>query len=649
MTLTEPTQDHTPNGTGAYFRDIADAALARRTVLGGALGLTVAAAGTATPAAADAGATLAGRRGGHRSGDSPLRFHAIAPVPDDVDDVTVPRGFRWQPVIRWGDPILPGAPVFDVNNQTPEAQAAQFGYNCDYLDILVTGQASKKAVLVCNHEYTNEDIMFPPGTPIETQARVGIEAHGFSIVELSRTARKKAWSYVPDGALNRRITGSTPIAVDGPAAGSDLLKTAADPTGTLVLGTLNNCSGGTTPWGTILTAEENIDQYFYCEGTSPEETRYTLGPQDERQWRTVDPRFDATNPDYRNEPNRFGWIVEIDPHDPTSTPVKHTALGRFKHEAATIRITTDGRVAAYSGDDQRFDYVYKFVSWDTYTPGSSDEARQANKTLLSEGDLYVAVFSGDGMEDGVSDGTGRWIPLVEDGASQVPGMSVEEVLVYTRIAADQVGATKMDRPEDVQPSPTTGHVYIACTNNTQRGTAGNAGVDEANPRADNKDGHVIELIEDGGNSAATTFSWNLLLVCGNEHTAGTYFGGWDGPVSPISCPDNLAFDSAGVLWISTDGQPGTIGQCDALHMVPVTGDNRGQVQQFLAVPAGAETCGPVIHDKDESVFVAVQHPGENGSWNEPTSRFPDFVKPGAQAPVGDFAGPRPTVVQVTRR
>ena len=648
MTVTEPTH-HTTHGNGAYFPDIASAALARRTVLGGALGLTVAAAGSATPAVADSGATLAGRgRGRGRTGDSPLRFKAIAPVPDDVDDVTVPRGFQWNPVIRWGDPILPGAPAFDVNAQTPESQAAQFGYNCDYLDILVTDAAGKKGVLCCNHEYTNENIMFPPGTPIETQARVGIEAHGFSVVELSRKARKRAWSYVPDGKLNRRFTGSTPFAVDGPAAGSDLLKTAADPEGRTVLGTLNNCSGSTTPWGTILSGEENCDQYFYCEGT-PEEKRYSMGPLDLRQWRTVDPRFDATKPEYKNEPNRFFWVVEIDPHDPTSTPVKHTAMGRFKHEAASIRIAPDGRAVAYSGDDERFEYVYKFVSRGTYQAGNSAQARAHNKTLLSEGDLYVAVFTGDGMEDGVNDGTGRWVPLVKDGASHVPDMTVEQVLVYTRLAADKVGATKMDRPEDVQPSPTTGHVYIALTNNTQRGTAGKAGVDEANPRVQNAEGHVIELIEDGGNAAAVSFSWNMLLICGTEDTAGTYFGGWTGPVSPISCPDNVAFDSSGVLWVSTDGQPGTIGYNDALHMVPVTGTNRGQVQQFLAVPAGAETCGPVIHDKDESVFVAVQHPGENGTWEAPTSRFPDYIKPGESAEVGEFAGPRPTVIQVTRK
>lgn len=643
MTVTEPT-GIAPDEAHS-FRSIASAALARRTVLGGALGLTVAAAGTATPALAESRGSLgSGGRAG-RQGQSPLKFNAIAPVPDDVDTVTVPRGFRWDTVIRWGDPILPGAPTFDVNAQTEASQSAQFGYNNDYLDILVTDPAGKKGLLVCNHEYTNEDIMFPPGTDIATQARVGIAAHGLSVVELTRKARKRSWTYVQDGELNRRITGSTPFTVSGPAAGSDLLKTAADPTGTTVLGTLNNCSGGTTPWGTVLSGEENFDQYFYCEGATAEEKRYQLGKQDERQWRTVDPRFDATTPEYRNEPNRFGWVVEIDPHDPTSTPVKHTALGRFKHEGATISIASDGRVVAYSGDDTRFEFVYKFISRGTYKKND----RAHNKTLLTDGDLYVAKFTGDGLDDGISDGSGQWLPLVKNGRSQVAGMSVEQVLVYTRIAAEKAGATPMDRPEDVQPSPVTGYVYIACTNNSQRGTAGRPAVDEANPRVANKDGHVVELREDGGRAESTTFSWNLILVCGDQNTAGTYFGGYTGPVSPISCPDNVAFDSAGVLWISTDGQPGAIGYDDALHMVPVTGPNRGQVQQFLAVPAGGETCGPVIHDKDESVFVAVQHPGEGGEWSDPQSLFPDFVKPGTQAPAGAFAGPRPSVVQVTRK
>ena len=200
----------------------------------------------------------------------------------------------------------------------------------------------------------------------------------------------------------------------------------------------------------------------------------------------------------------------------------------------------------------------------------------------------------------------------------------------------------MDRPEDVEPNPATGAVYIALTNNTARSEA-----DEPNPRITNRYGHVLELVEDGDDAAALTFGWNLLIVCGDpeDPMVRTYFGGYTGPVSPISCPDNVAFDSRGNLWISTDGQPGTIGLDDALFRVPVTGPERDKVEQFLAVPVDAETCGPVIHDQDGLVFVAVQHPGEDGSWDDQRSYFPDYVAPGTQTD-GQWGGPRPSVIQI---
>jgi secreted PhoX family phosphatase len=633
-----------PNTTEtSYFRDIASSVLSRRAVVG--TGLTVTAL-TALPATGAAAAPSRGPGTGGPGSAGRLPFTPIAPVATTVDDVTVPAGYRWDTILRWGDPILPGAPTFDPADQSPEAQAGQFGYNNDYLDIIETNRAGTTALLVCNHEYTNEGIMFPPGSDPATVIRTAWAAHGMSVVELRRRRRGDVWTYVPGARLNRRITLDTVFAVDGPAAGSDLLKTKADPTGRTVRGTMNNCAGGTTPWGTVLSGEENFNQYFRATGTDPKEKRYGLSAtQDSRNWRSLDPRWDATTDDYRNEPNRFGWIVELDPSDPTSTPVKHTAMGRFKHEGATVVVNRDGRVVAYMGDDERFDYVYRFVSRDRMRPGSSAKARRHNLRLLSEGDLSVARFTGDGLGDGVSDGSGEWLPLTRDGQSVVPGFTTEEVLVYTRLAADTVQPTRMDRPEDVEPNLRNGRIYVACTNNTSR-TA--AQVDEANPRPANKDGHVVEMIPTGGDHTAATFGWNLFLVCGDEASAGRYFGGWDGPVSPISCPDNVAFDSVGNLWVSTDGQPGAIKLNDALFKVPVEGPERGRVQQFLAVPSGAETCGPVIRDREDSVFVAVQHPGEDGSWDAPQSRFPDFVPAGATAGAGEFAGPRPSVVQVTR-
>ncbi|MDF1604185.1 PhoX family phosphatase [Nocardioides sp. YIM 152315] len=636
-----------PNTTDTtYFREVAGQALSRRRVLGtGAVAAGLLAGGALVSPAA------AGRpRGGHGKGRRhPLEFAAIAPVAATVDDVSVPTGYRWDAIIRWGDPILRHAPDFDPAAQTPEAQAGQFGYNNDYLDVIETNRSGTRAILVCNHEYTNENIMFPPGTDAETVIRTAWAAHGLSVVELGRTRRGDTWSYVRGARLNRRITLDTEFELDGPAAGSALLRTAADPTGRRVRGTMNNCAGGTTPWGTVLSGEENFNQYFRAAGTDPKEARYGLSSsQDSRNWRSVDPRWDATTAAYAHEPNRFGWVVEIDPADPRSTPVKHTAMGRFKHEGANVTVNRDGRVVTYLGDDERFDYLYRFVSKERIRRGGSRRDHRHNLRLLSEGDLSVARFSGDGLEDGVSDGSGEWLPLTRDGRSMVPGFSLDEVLVYTRLAADAVQPTKMDRPEDVEPNPVNGKVYVACTNNTDRGKAGKEGPTESNPRAANKDGHVVEITPARGDHTARTFTWSLLLVCGDPATAGTYFGGWEGEVSPISCPDNVAFDSEGNLWISTDGQPSALTLADGLFKVPVSGRERGHVQQFLAVPAGAETCGPVIHDRDGSVFVAVQHPGEDGTWEAPQSRFPDFVPAGGRTRRGAFAGPRPAVVQVSR-
>ena len=651
---THPVPNESDN---AYFPDVAATALSRRALLG---------AGAATGLALTLAAPAAAAKPGTAAAGS-LAFEAIAPVAAGVDALTVPPGYAWDALVRWGDPIVKGAPAFDVLAQTQAAQECQFGYNCDYLDLIpLDGDRGTRAVLVANHEYTNENIMFPPTTdPAQADAdkRTAIAAHGLSVVSLKRSRPGRPWRMDPSRKLNRRITGMTRFLVDGPVAGHDLLKTQDDPSGTVVLGTFNNCSGGTTPWGTVLSGEENFNQYFVADAT-PQNARYGIPSTvaaDNRQWWTVEPRFDARTPGYENEVNRFGWVVEIDPMDPDSTPVKHTALGRFKHEAATIRIAPSGHVVAYSGDDERFDYIYKFVSRRTYDGSGTPAARRRNMTLLSEGDLYVAQFTGDSPAaeitgsgvlpvDGAFDGSGTWLPLVQNGQSTVPGMSVAEVLVFTRLAGDAVGATKMDRPEDVEVHPGTGSVYAALTNNTQRGVAGNgrrAPVDEANPRTGNRDGYVLELVEAGNDPTRTSFSWNLLLVCGPANTAGAYFGGYQGPVSPISCPDNVAFDSAGNLWISTDGQPGTIQLADALHKVTLSGPERGRVEQFLAVPRDAETCGPVIHDRDDMVFVCVQHPGENGSWATQRSYFPDYLAPGLQAD-GAWGGPRPSVAQVYR-
>ncbi|MEW1810123.1 PhoX family phosphatase [Pseudarthrobacter phenanthrenivorans] len=645
--------------SNSYFRDIASTTLSRRAALGlGAAGALAVALGSAVSSAQPASAAGLSKAAKEGFGNSKLQFTAIKPVDKAVDAFTVPEGFTWQPIIRWGDPLFADSPDFDLNNQTAAAQARQFGYNNDYTDIVeIPGSKGRRAVLFTNHEYTNENIMVPAGyDPVETRA-IGRAAHGLAVVELERQNTTKPWSYVKGAPLNRRYLSDTTYELTGPVAGSALVKTVADPSGRAIKGTFGNCSGGTTPWGTILSGEENFNGYFVAGGTSATDKRYGLTAKPTaRQWELDDPRFDTRNAGYENEANRFGWIVEVDPFDPTSTPRKRSAMGRFKHEGANVIVAESGHVVAYMGDDEKFDYLYKFVSADKYREGD----RRHNMNLLSEGDLYVAKFTGNSPaaeitgtgalpSDGAFDGTGEWLPLVVGGKSAVPGMSVEEVLVYTRLAADKVGPTKMDRCEDVQPSLHTGKVYVVCTNNSDRGTGTKEGATEVNPRTQNRDGHIVEITETG-DQTSTKFNWTLLMVCGDPAQGDvTYFSGYPvDKVSPISCPDNVAFDSVGNLWISTDGAPSGIGYNDGLFKVTLDGAERGKVEQFLSVPRDAETCGPVIHDDERMVFVSVQHPGEEGTFEAPHSFFPDYVPAGTTPAPGKVRAPRPSVVQVFR-
>nr|WP_237546252.1 PhoX family protein [Streptomyces sp. SID5606] len=628
-----------------YVGDVIAGALSRRSMMRAAAVVTVAAAGAGAVGVAGApsaqAAPAAGHGHGHGHHPKPqgargLRFTPVAPNKDDK--VTVPEGYRQDVVIRWGEPILRGAPAFDPEKQTAKAQAGQFGYNNDFLALLPLRGERDRQVLVANHEYTDEILMFrgyDPENPTREQVEIAWAAHGLSVVAVEEERRSGRLTPVSRHRLNRRVTATTEFRLTGPAAGSDLVKTSVDRSGRKVLGTLNNCSGGTTPWGTTLHGEENFNQYFANSGRDTDK-RYGIGTgATERKWERFDKRFDVAKEP--NEVHRFGYVVELDPYDPESTPRKHTLLGRFKHEAATVRLTWDGRPVVYTGDDERFDYFYKFVGSKRMRHGGSRSAREHNLSLLDEGTLYVAKLSGDSPvieidgtgklpRDGEFDGSGHWIPLVtatEDGAvSHVEGMSAEEVCVFTRLAGDKVGATKMDRPEDIEPSPQTGKVYVALTNNTNRGVGSNAKPDEANPRNANKHGHVLELTERWNRADATSFAWSLFLVAGDPEDPATYFAGFPKErVSPISCPDNVAFDDHGNLWISTDGN--ALGTHDGLFGVATRGDRRGELKQFLTVPTGAETCGPLIQDR--RVLVAVQHPGEidGASVEKPASTWPD--------------------------
>ncbi|MFB7025334.1 MULTISPECIES: PhoX family phosphatase [unclassified Streptomyces] len=619
-----------------YAGDLIAGVLSRRSALRAAAVVTVASAVGGAAVLGEAPAAEAhgghGHRPGRTDGARGLRFAPVAP--NTADQVTVPSGYSQNVVIRWGEPILCGAPAFDAEKQTAKAQAGQFGYNNDFLSLLPLSGERDRQVLVANHEYTDEVLMFrgyDPANPTREQVETAWAAHGLSVVVVEEERRSGRLTPVSRHHLNRRLHTTSEFRVTGPAAGSDLLKTSVDPTGRKVLGTLNNCAGGTTPWGTTLHGEENFNQYF-ANGSSATDKRYGVGSgATERKWERFDKRFDLKQEP--NEVHRFGWVVELDPYDPDSTPRKRTALGRFKHEAAQPRLTADGRPVVYMGDDERFDYFYKFVSSKRMKKGSSRAAREHNLTLLDEGTLYVAKLTGDSPaaevdgtgklpNDGEFDGSGVWIPLATGNVSHVPGMTAEEVYVFTRLAGDKVGATKMDRPEDVEPSPRTGRVYVALTNNTDRGKAGKAGADEANPRNLNKHGQILELAEHWDDPSSDGFAWRLFLVAGDPNDPATYFAGFPKEkVSPISCPDNVAFDPHGNLWISTDGAQ--LGSHDGLFGVAVQGERRGELKQFLTVPKGAETCGPIVQDR--RVLVAVQHPGEidGASVEKPASTWPD--------------------------
>ncbi|QKW07672.1 PhoX family protein [Streptomyces sp. NA04227] len=658
-----------PNSSdNEYAGDIIAGAVSRRSMMRAAAVVTVVGAaggGYALTAGSDSAVATpeGGLAGGHGVGGARgLRFAPVAPNTNDV--VTVPEGYEQNVVIKWGEPILRGAPDFDPDKQSAKAQAGQFGYNNDFLSLLPLRGEDCRQVLVANHEYTDEILMFKgydEEKPTREQVEIAWAAHGLSVVVVEEEKAGRSGGglrAVRRHHLNRRLTTSSEFRLSGPVAGSEYVRTTADPKGITVLGTLNNCSGGTTPWGTTLHGEENFNQYFgnADKVTDPEVAkqlkRYGVVPgASERRWEDFDDRFDlAKEP---NEINRFGYVVELDPYDPESTPRKRTALGRFKHEGAQPRLTDDGRPVVYLGDDEKFDYFYKFVSSKRMKRGTSRAARAHNLTLLDEGTLYVAKLSGDSPAteidgtgklpaDGEFDGSGVWIPLASagpDGAvSHIEGMSGEEVFVFTRLAADKAGATKMDRPEDIEPSPKTGKVYVALTNNSDRGKEGKAKADEANPRNSNKHGQILELTEHRNRPEAKKFAWSLFLVAGDPKDPATYFAGFPKDrVSPISCPDNVAFDSHGNLWISTDGN--ALGNHDGLFGVATRGECRGELKQFLTMPKGAETCGPLIQDRH--VLVSVQHPGEiDGATVE---------KPASQWPDGPGKLVRPSVVSVWRK
>lgn len=601
----------------------------------GAYGLV----GCATPATASADAPLAFTESGRFLDET----HHVAP------------GYNVRTLIRWGDPLHADAPTFNPLQQTAAAQERQFGANNDYIAFmpLPRGSSNSTRGLLCvNHEYTLAPLMWPGYTPegyakniTREQCETELAAQGHSIVEIEN--RAGTWTIKRDSPYNRRISAlSTAMRIAGPAAGHPRMKTQADPAGREIIGTFSNCAGGTTPWGTVLTAEENFYYGFRGDASKGPEAaawnRLGINGRGRNEWARHIDRFNLDKEP--NEANRFGWVVEIDPYNPKSMPVKRTALGRCNHECANTTVSHDGRVAVYSGDDKRMEYVYKFVTRDTFNA----QKPEANRDLLDDGTLYVARFETAG-----ADGRVRWLPLVfgQGPLTRANGFGNQgDVMIDVRRAADLLGATPMDRPEDVEVNPLTGHVYVVLTYNENRKPEQ---IDAANPRGPNKFGHIIEIVPPMVNGkadhTATECAWEFFITGGDpknpEHGASYGSHGSGNPlVSPngwIVAPDNVAFDPKGRIWISTDGQDDWAGFADSLYAAQTTGPLRGVTRCLFSVPRGAECTGPAFTPDGKTLFVSVQHPAdEKGStFDKPSTRWPDF-KPDMP--------PRPAVVTITK-
>ena len=667
-----PNNDETINPSGnESIRDVMTAFTGRRNFMKGTLGA----------------ATLATLGGFGTSANA----YPVAPAPTGaigftglppnlaagyIDAVRVPAGYTAKTLVGWGDAIGVAGPNALVGHDhsdplpiTAAVQNATFGQHNDGMHFFpfpavgAAGVSNDRGLLVVNHEYVDPGLhantaSYGAAAFIVTKALVDaqVAAHGVSVVELRRMGGK--WNVVKPSAFARRITGATPMTISGPAAGDDAMKTAADPTGKAVLGTLNNCAHGITPWGTYLTCEENWNGNFGGTGAVDTSVATELGKLNRRygvtaggfgyRWHTTDPRWDvSTNP---NEPNLFGWVVEIDPYDPKSIPVKRTALGRFKHESAQYVVDKDDRLALYMGDDERNEYIYKFVAKGKF----NKERRAANRKLLDEGTLYVARFN--------ADLTGQWLPLTP-GSIGLDGKALRDnpnfagaddaevlakILIKTRMAGDALGATMMDRPEWTGARPRIHgfkdvEVYCTLTNNNRRGTntpsvnladgstaAGSARppVDAANPREDNVHGHIIRWREAGRSAAATSFTWDLFVQAGDTLTAkpakptnnykGNIVDSPDGSAD-YGAPDGLWFDPFGRLWVQTD-QVGD-GSGDFVNIgsnVMVCADpNTGVSRRFLTSPNRCEVTGVTMTPDGRTMFVGVQHPGEDSTAANP--------------------------------
>ncbi|MBU2874950.1 PhoX family protein [Marinobacter salexigens] len=634
----EPVVNHAGNRA---FQDVLATRMQRRTLMKGGVGAALASlmgvglAGCGSDSKNDDGNGTTDPDGG-MSNATELGFEAVAV--STANSVVVPTGYTAKAFLPWGTPITGSYPAFraDASNSGAD-QEQQVGMHHDGMhffpiDFKAGGSRSDEGLLVMNHEYINQSALHPDGPTYTSnsmrptdEVRKEVAAHGVSVVHIKQDGAGN-WDIVFGSPFNRRITGNTEMDIRGPVRGYQKLSTRFSKDGTQTRGTLNNCSMGLTPWGTYLTAEENWHGYFANGSATPprEQTRHGVGSASRYDWElaeggddqyvrfNITPTAESAVDDYRNEANTFGYMVEIDPFTPESKPQKRTALGRFGHEGVIFAPVEEGKpVVCYSGDDSRFEYIYKFVSSRPYY------AATASGYLLDEGTLYVARFN--------EDGSGDWLALALDdpafmarveaaqgtmvGDVQFEGFENQaDVLLNTRLAADIAGATPMDRPEWGAVDPNTGEVYFTLTNNSNRTEEQ---VDAANPQAENRTGHIIRWSEGSSDFAATSFQWDIFVFGGTQGTETVV----DGEVvvsltdeNIFNSPDGLWFDYNGRLWIQTDGSDAPPYQNNMMLAAnPATRD----IRRFFVGPQGCEVTGVVTTPDVKTMFVNIQHPAKD--------------------------------------
>lgn len=650
-----------------------------------------------------------------------LSFKVVDKNKNDL--VTVPDGYEATVLYALGDPLSSSISPWQDNGRESGASYTMRSGDChDGMHFFGVNSNNKwdnnqsaRGLLVLNHEYINPTYLHPTGATvvagkrtIEDEVIKELNAHGVSVVEVRKDEKTSKVSIVKDSVFNRRITASTEMEISGPVKGSELVRTRFSSNGSLTRGTHNNCGNGYTPWGTYLTCEENYIGYFARNATdnlkrSAKEivalNRYGLrqGSGSRYQWETVSSSsqqdlFDRWNAsvtadsaaqDYRNSPNTFGWIVEIDPFS-TSAPRKRTALGRFAHEDCKVSPAIEGQpLTFYMGDDSRGEYIYKFVSKALWSKSDINGGYAAGDKYMNDGILYVAKFNGDG--------SGQWIELSHGKNGLTNSNSVyafanqADVVTHARLAGDVVGATKMDRPEWCAVNPKNGEVYVTLTNNTDRGKT--YPVDAANPRqyndvkdgrtsTGNNNGHIIRFKEANNRHDGSSFTWDIYLFGAQANAASDINLSGLTDANDFSSPDGMWFDNRGVLWIQTDdgqytdvtncmmlaalpGQVGDGGAASAQALSSSTGQQmtiKGKnvtdtiLKRFLVGPNECEITGIAMTPDCKAIFLNVQHPGEDAKadYNNPASFGSHW--PATQTNAGNVTSrPRSATVVVTRK